>query len=205
MDTRNRILTHATNLFLKYGIKTVSLDRLVRDLGISKKTLYQLFANKSLLVQEVCQNIVNEEEGICDGIIEVSENAVDELVKYMQHSIHQFQRISPKMIYEVRKYYPDGWKIFERHSSEYGVLKVEENLIRGISEGLYRPEINVNIVSRMRVNSINTEFDPTLFPEDEFNLIEIHFQLFQIYLYGIATEKGRSLIETYLTHEFYQS
>ena len=183
----------------------MSLDRLVSDLGISKKTLYQLFANKSLLVQEVCQNLIDDEENVCFEIIEVSENAVDELVKFMQHAIQLFQRISPKMIYEVRKYYPDGWKIFDTHSSEFVLKKIQENLIRGIAEGFYRPEINIDIVSRMRVNAINTGFDPSIFPENEFNLTEVHFQLFQIYLYGIATEKGRSLIETYLTHEFYQS
>ncbi len=203
MNTKDRILQHSRDLFIKLGIKTVSTDRLVSDLGISKKTLYQLFANKSILVNEVCTSLIEEEEKTCWAIIEASENAVDELVRLMKHAVQLFQKISPSMIHEVRKYYPDSWKVVEKHNYGFIQQKVEENLVRGIEEGLYRPEINVNIVSRMRVNSIQMGFDPSIFPEAQTNLAETHFQLFELYLYGIATATGRKLIEKYLIHESY--
>ena len=205
MDTKQRILQHATDLFSKLGVKSVSTDRLVSDLGISKKTLYQLFANKSILVREVCTSIITSEEGTCWKIIEASENAIDELVQIMRHAVQLFQKVSPSMIHEIRKYYPDSWEIVEAHHHDFILDLVKKNLQRGIDENLYRPSINVDIVSRVRVNSIIQGFDSNIFPEAHNNLVGFHTQLFELYLYGIATEKGRKLIQKYLTHETYST
>ena len=203
MSTKDRILTYAKETFTRYGIKAIPTDKIVSDLGISKKTLYQLFANKSILVQEVCQSLVEEEEHACIGIITKSNDAIDELMQLIRHAIAMFQKISPGMIYEVRKFYPEAWKIVEKHNGEFLLQKVAENLKRGIQEGVYRRNINVDIVSRVRVSSINTGFDPHIFPESQFNLMDVHLQLFELYLYGIVTDKGRQLLEKYLLHEPY--
>ena len=149
--------------------------------------------------------MINREEGTCWEIIEDSENAIDELVQIMRHAVQLFQKVSPSMIHEIRKYYPDSWEIVEAHHHNFILDVVKKNLQRGIEEKLYRQNINVDIVSRVRVNSIIQGFDSHIFPEAHNNLLGFHTQLFELYLYGIATEEGRKLIEKYLTHETYST
>jgi TetR/AcrR family transcriptional regulator, cholesterol catabolism regulator len=200
METRERILTHANQLFMKYGARSVTLDDVARDLGISKKTIYQYFENKEDIVCEVTRNHMRAEEEAGNRIAGISENALDELARFIQHTIQSLKTISPQLIFETQKYYPQAWQIFHDHKNDYILSKVRENLERGIREGLYRADIHVEIVARMRVAQIEMSLDPALFPPDQFDFVEIQLQMIELYMFGVMTKKGRAYLSEHRYH-----
>jgi len=179
----------------------VTLDQIAKDLGISKKTVYQHFDKKADIVHDVCKAFVEEDQKCCEEISQTSIDAVDELVRLIRRMISIFQKISPQIIYEIRKYYPDAWNVIEKEISVFFLQKVTQNLERGIQEKYYRPEINVDIVSRMRIGAIQMGFDPVSFPPDQYNYGEVQVQLFEVYMYGIVADKGRNLLKQYMNQE----
>lgn len=206
MNTKDRILAHADQLFMKYGVRSVTLDDIAKDLGISKKTIYQYFENKQDIICEVARAYMCREVEEGDRIIEEAENAVDELARFIHYVIQSMKLISPQMIYETQKYYPQAWKIFEEHKTDYILGTVRENLERGIKEGMYRDDIHVEIVSRMRVAQIAMSIDTSIFPIDEFDLLEVQLQMIELYLFGVMSKKGRKyLLKHKYQHEIIKS
>jgi AcrR family transcriptional regulator len=201
METKERILAHANQLFMKYGVRSVTLDDISRDLGISKKTIYQYFENKEDIVCEVARAHMQSEVEAGDQIAGISENALDELARFVHYTIQSLKTISPQLIFETQKYYPRAWQVFHDHKNDYILRKVRENLERGIREGLYRAEINVEIVARMRVAQIEMSLDPALFPPDQFDFLEIQLQMIELYMFGVMTKKGRSYLSAHRYHQ----
>jgi len=203
VDTRQRILSYAYDIFNKLGVRAVTLDMIAKDLGISKKTVYQHFDKKADIVQEVCQMHIAEEEYWCVKIATEAQDAVDELYRLIKMLIEIFRKVPPQIVYEIRKYYPEAWIIIENHTNGFVLDKVKENLHRGIKEGYYREGIDVDIVSRMRIGSIQMGFDPMYFPLDQYDYGKVQVQLFEVYMYGIMTDKGKILLDQYLEKENY--
>lgn len=185
---------------MKYGARSVTLDDIAGDLGISKKTIYQYFENKEDIICEVARNYMREEEAAGDRIAELSENALDELARFIQYTIQSLKTISPQLIFETQKYYPQAWQVFHDHKNDYILSKVRANLERGIREGLYRKDIHVEIVARMRVAQIEMSLDPTVFPPDQFDFVEIQLQMIELYMFGVMTKKGRSYLSEHKYH-----
>ncbi len=201
MDTKNRIRDYAYQIFIKYGIRAVTLDQIAKDLGISKKTVYQHFDKKADIVYEVCKVFIEEDKHCFENISQNAADAVDELVQLIRRTIEVFRTISPQLIYEIRKYYPEAWDMIDKQITGYFRQKVVDNLQRGIQEKYYRAGINVDIVSRMRVGSLQMGFDPEFFPPDQFNYGNVQVQLFEVYMYGIVADKGRQLLAKYMKQE----
>ncbi len=201
MDIKARILIQASELFMKYGIRNVTMDGIARKLGISKKTIYQYFNNKANIVFEVSKAHFQEEEVKQEEIMRKAKNAVEELALFIPYVIQSFEEIPPNMIYEIQKYYPEAWKLFDRHKAGFILEKVRDNLRRGVAEGLYRPSINVELIARVRIAQIDASFSQDLFPSHQFDSIEVQLQMFSLYMYGIVSDKGRDLLNTYLVNK----
>lgn len=200
MDIKGRVLAQAQALFMKYGIRSVTMDDFARALGISKKTIYQYFNNKADIVFEVVKAHIEEEEEQQEHIISQATNAIQELTLLVPYIIQSFEETPSHLIHEVQKYYPLAWQLFEKHKSGFILEKVRENLIRGIKEGFYRSRINVELVARMRIAQIDASLSQDLFPSDQFDSVEVQIQMFNLYMYGIVSDKGRKLLNTYLVH-----
>lgn len=183
---------------MRYGVRSVSMDDIAQELGMSKKTIYQLFPSKAAIVEEVIRAHNEDEEGFCSEIESNCQHAIDELVQIVKRAIYLFQTVTHTLIHEVQKYYPEAWKILQHHTSTFLYEKVKENLQKGIQQGYYRKEIDIEVVARMRIAQINMGFDAKLFPIETFNYAEVQKQLMEIYMYGIVTPKGRALLQEYL-------
>ena len=197
MDLSQRILTHAHAAFMKYGVRSITMDEVARDLGISKKTIYQYYENKAALVYAVAQGYFQSEEKIASEISAAARDAIDEIVRVARWSFQTFRSMSPNLVMEIRKYYPRSWEAFDCFRSGFIHNKVRENLQRGIQEGLYRAELNVEIVAQVRVNQIEFSLKPEAFPPDRFDPVEVQHQLFELYLLGIMTPRGLALYRHY--------
>ena len=200
METPQRILMQADQLFMKYGVRSITMDDIAKDLGISKKTIYQYFENKEDIICEVARSYFQREEREGEEISRKSENALDELARLIHYTIQGLKTISTQLIYEIQKYYPRAWQFFHQHKNGFILRMVRENLERGIREGLYRPDIHVEIVSRMRVAQIEMSLDPKLFPPDQFDYLEVQLQMIELYMFGVITGKGREYLAKHRYH-----
>lgn len=196
-DTAIRIFQQAHLLFMQYGLKSVSMDDIANKMGISKKTIYQFYADKEALVAQVVKQITSENQLQCDNDISNSENAIHEIILAMEQMSKLFETMNPSILFDLHKYYPQAFKHFLAHKNDYVFGKIKQNINRGIKEGLYRADLNVEIVSRYRVESIVIAFNPEFQSSVKSSLVSIAQELSTFFLYGVVNEKGYKLINKY--------
>jgi len=196
-DNRERIRNKAEEMFMKYGIRSVSMDDIANGLGASKKTIYQFFSDKDELVDAVVDNILRENENGCDLDRMAADNAVDEVFRAMEMTQVMFQNMNPSVLFDLQKYHPKAFARFQKHKNDYLYTVVRNNLERGIAEELYRDDINVDLLSRYRVETMMMPFHPDFFSKQKDNFIQVHSAIMEHFLYGVASLKGHKLILKY--------
>ncbi len=197
IDNKERIKLQATDLFMKYGIRSVSMDDIANSLGMSKKTIYQYYADKDELVDAVIEEEINHNEDCCKLDKSRSENAVHELFLALDMVVEMFKSMNASVIYDMQKYHPRAFLKFHKHKNDYLYNVIRENLIRGIKEDLYRDDININIVARFRVDSMLFSFDPEFQAKTKNNLGDIEQEIILLYTHGLVNAKGYKLILKY--------
>lgn len=197
MDTRLRIQKKADELFRRYGIKSITMDEIAAQVGASKKTLYQYFSDKDELVEDVVKSTIAFAQQTCDKNCETSKDAVHELFGAMDMIKEIFSDMNPAMMYDLERFHPKGYKHFLDHKNKYLLQVIKTNLNRGIEEELYRPDINIEIIARFRLEGMMLAFNQDIFPAAKFNLAELHTVLIEHFLFGVASPKGFKLIMKY--------
>lgn len=197
MEIQERIAFKAHDLFLKYGIRSVSMDEIATQLGISKKTIYQFYADKDALVDSVIDIVVNENASECCMQKETSENPVHEIFVAMDMVREMLRTMNPTIMYDLEKYHPAAYKKFSDHKNNFLYKQITENLEKGIAMQLYRPDINIEIIARFRLASVFILFSPDIFPPGRHNLSMVMEEVTMHFLYGITTPKGQKLILKY--------
>jgi len=197
MVVEERIIEGAEELFLKGGIKSVTMDDIARHLGVSKKTLYLHFQDKNDLVIGLVKKKLKEDENQMADIISRSTNVIDEMINMMKCSEEIFSRINPIVIHDMQKYHPQAWKQFQNFKADVLVRTMEELLTKGIDQGYIRPDIDVKVMSIMRVHQLELGFNPSVFPIAEFNTWNVQQQFQEHFNYGVCTLKGFKLLDQY--------
>lgn len=197
MEMQERIRQKADELFRRYGIRSVTMDEIAAQLGISKKTIYQFYADKDQLVEAVAQDEIRHSQECCQRDQSASANAIEEIFRVMEFVETTFRNMNPSMLYDLEKYHPSGYKKFLEHKNRFLYDMVRTNLERGIREELYRPEIKVEIITRFRLESMMLALNTDLFPPSKFNQVELQREIMEHFLYGVATLKGYKLILKY--------
>jgi len=197
MVVEERIIEGAEELFLKGGIKSVTMDDIARHLGVSKKTLYLHFKDKNDLVIGLVKKKLKEDENQMADIISRSTNVIDEMINMMKCSEEIFSRINPIVIHDMQKYHPQAWKQFQNFKADVLVRTMEELLTKGIDQGYIRPDIDVKVMSIMRVHQLELGFNPSVFPIAEFNTWNVQQQFQEHFNYGVCTLKGFKLLDQY--------
>lgn len=197
MEVQDRIKQKADELFRRYGIRSVTMDEIATQLGISKKTIYQFYTDKDQLVDAVAVESIKFSEESCKKDMAMSANAIEEIFMVMEFVEVMFRNMNPSMLFDLEKYHPAGYKKFLEHKNRFLFDMIKRNLERGINEELYRPEINVEIMTRYRLESMMIAFNPELFSPSKFNLASLQQEIIEHFLYGLATLKGYKLILKY--------
>ncbi len=197
IDNKERIKLQATDLFMKYGVRSVSMDDIANSLGMSKKTIYQFYADKDELVDAVIQEEIHHNEECCELDRSNSENAVHELFLAMDMVLEMFRSMNPSVLYDIQKYHPNAFLKFHKHKNDYLFSVIKANLVRGIAEDLYRDDINIEIIARFRVESMLLPFNPEFQAKVKHTLAEIEEELILQYLFGLVNMKGYKLILKY--------
>jgi AcrR family transcriptional regulator len=192
-----RIVEKAQELFFRYGLKSVTMDDIASNLGASKKTIYQYFKDKDHLVDAVVQREIEQDMNECTLIASSCENAVQEVFKGFDMLQEMLTTMNPAIIFEMQKYHPEAYKKMNAHKNKFFVNIMKENLRKGIAEGNYRADLKVEIMARFRIESIFLGFNPDVFMQGKYTLLEVEMELMEHFLYGICTPKGEKLITKY--------
>ena len=196
-DIRSKILEAAFGMFCRRGIKSVSMDDIAQHLAISKKTLYKWFKNKDQVVYEALENYLTFVEKECQSDVERSANAIEELFRGMEMTKKIFTLIHPSIFHDLQKYHRASWELWQEHKTSFIRELIKQNINRGVKEGLYRKDLDVEIISRLRLAMIEMPFDTQLFPPYEFNIAKVQKDSLEHFMLGIATLKGHKLINEY--------
>lgn len=195
MSEEVKILERCERLFMRYGIKSVTMDDVARELGMSKKTLYQHFENKEELVRKVTQNHFACQNHMVEQVIRHSKTAIDEMFAIAAWMNAMSKNLNPSLIYDMRKYHPDSWQVFVDHRNNEVINSIKHNLKRGIGEGLYREDLDVEILSRIYVARMEMFIDNEIFPYEQFPPQKTFNVFMDYHIRGIATTKGIKYLE----------
>lgn len=184
------ILEKSAEIFMRYGIKAVTMDDLARELGISKKTIYKYFSDKKELVKQIVLMKTELDKLMCETAQKNSENAIDEMFMMTQFVQEMFGDVHTSVFFDLQKYYSEAWQIMENHKNNYVQKLIETNIVRGIEEGLFRDDIHPEIIAAAYFSSLNTMFDGVTFTSSKYKLTEIFIELIRFQIRGLASEKG---------------
>jgi AcrR family transcriptional regulator len=198
MEIKERILEKTHDLFMRYGIRAVTMDEIATQLGISKKTIYQFFTDKDEIVDAVTEQEVHTSQMECKRFQEDSENAVHEIFIAIEQMEEVLKAMNPLIMYDLEKHYPKAYKKLRDHKYRFMYQLMRQNLERGIKEELYRPEMNVDIIARQRIESAFLAFNQDVFPHSKYKISEVGNELGLFFLHGITTAKGKKMIDKYL-------
>jgi len=174
------------------------MDEIAGQVGISKKTLYQFFEDKDALVEAVMQGEMAYMQRECSRQIVEAENAIDEMFRDMDSMEVVIDSLNPQIIYDLEKFYPKTFEKFRKHKHTFLLEVIKKNLMRGLQESVYRNDIDIDIIARFRLESAFIIFNHDLFPYGKYNLLKVSNEIYYLYLHGLATSKGKKLIEKYI-------
>ena len=195
---REKILKGASELFLNYGFKSVTMDDIANKLGISKKTIYQHFANKTMLVETTTMFLF---EFISEGINQIcalEKNPIEEIYSIKQFVMEHLKDEKSSPQYQLQKYYPQIFSTLKSKQFEVMQSCVTDNLDRGIKLGLYRDTINVDFIARIYFNGMLAIKDKDLFPFQDFSMQMFMSDFLEYHLRGICTPKGLETLNKFI-------
>ncbi|GGK13341.1 TetR family transcriptional regulator [Yeosuana aromativorans] len=198
---KNKILTNAAELFLNYGFKSITMDDISNHLGISKKTIYQHFENKTKLVEAVTMHVF---ENISCGISDIcssKKNPIEEIFDIKQFVMEHLKDEKSSPQYQLQKYYPKIFSTLKKKQFEIMQKCVVENLNRGIELGLYRKTLDINFISRIYFHCMTILKDNELFPLNHFSMNTLMNNYLEYHLRGICTEKGLLTLNKFINNQ----
>jgi len=197
MEIKDRIIQSAAALFSQRGLKSVSMDDIATHLAVSKKTLYKWFENKDQIVQATLERHLTLNQCDCQQLLTRATNAIDEFFLMLEWIRGQFADIVPGIFYDMQKYYPSAWQLWLEYKNTFVLAQIKANLERGVAEGLYRPELDVEVIARMRLALIELLLNAEVYPPRQFNQQRVQTCILEHFMLGIASLKGYKLINQY--------
>lgn len=194
-DKMEELIPKITELFLRYGVKSVTMDDIARELGISKKTLYLHFMDKKDVVMKSIEHTLKHQKCMMDQLSEQSfDNAIDVLMKVSQQLITTQNKVNQNVNYDLQKYYPEAWEKIRIFRQDHVFNSIKQNINRGIEEGVYRTDFNVDVICYLYVSHIENSYTE-LIVKTEIPFEELLKTLFMYHIRGIASAKGIEYIE----------
>lgn len=189
-EKEKELLPRILDIFLRCGIRSLTMDDIAAELKISKKTLYTFVKDKKDLVNKVMALNCAEDKSCCEVMTKESENAIDEILRISKHVGGKLQAVHPSVHYDLRKYYPAAWETMQQYHHNFVLTCIQENIERGIKEGFYRENINAEIISRIYISKIDIVFNADVFPPTQYNFLDVYAEMLVYHMHGIASPKG---------------
>ncbi len=194
MEVRDRILVESGKLFGRYGIKSMTMDALAVEMGISKRTIYERFKDKDTLLLEVIKYYKDQSSEEAHRLIEQSDNAIEALFRIIKMTVDQMQRMSPAFFNDFKKYHQKVFKQFSEPGEIRDYSMTRKLLETGVQQEVFRDDVNIELVN----HAIHALFD--LFGHDSsmvdagFHRNDMFDHILVPFFRGISTKKGRKLL-----------
>jgi AcrR family transcriptional regulator len=195
-EEKRRIITKVAELYLKYGIKSVTMDDVARELGISKKTLYKYVSNKEDLVKLFVEFVHEHKECEMQEIQDKKINAIEKLFEVNKLVLKMLKNYNPSIEYDLKKHYPEQFLEISSFRKERMYKAVMSNLNLGKDEGLYRKEIDSNIIAKVHVSRIENSFSNEVFTIEEITSANFVNEIMIYHLRAIVNKKGLEILES---------
>ncbi|MBE0639085.1 MAG: TetR/AcrR family transcriptional regulator [Bacteroidales bacterium] len=190
-----RIVAKSVNLFKTYGIRSVSMDDIARELGMSKKTLYEHFDNKAELLSTALEVVLQEFTLWYDDLKEQNLNAIDELLSISKRVNDEYAKFSPSNIFDLKKYYPDVIKEHINNEKQITYTVLVENLRKGITGNIYRNDLDVDLIAGLYVQKIAVLHSGEFWSDANVTFEKIFEIMFENHIRGIVNPEGLEYFE----------
>lgn len=203
-DKVNEMLAKCAQLFMRYGIKSMTMDDIARQLGISKKTLYLYVSDKNDLVTQVMRALVEHEKAQAKSFCNAHDNAIDILFALSQEISQKFGQVHPSINYDLQKYHPEAWKIFNEFQTTFITDCIQQNVVLGVKQGLYRENLDPFLIANFYSSKIHMCSDGVTFEPNQYSFQKIHLEMMRYHIRGIASETGLNYLKVKVKNENYQ-
>lgn len=197
---RDRIIDVVLDDFTSQGIRSVTMDEVATKLGISKRTLYEVFADKEALLVDCILKLQGNADAYAKGVYDQAADVLEVLLKCYQYSIERLHKTNRKFFEELKRY-PKAYDVLSRHQH-----RDTENVVnffkRGVEQGLFRDDINYAIVNLLVHEQLNMLMNSEVCKEYPF--LEVYESIMVTYIRGISTEKGARRLDEFMK-EFHRS
>tara|TARA_R110002050_G_scaffold226163_4_gene361992 strand:+ start:684 stop:1295 length:612 start_codon:yes stop_codon:yes gene_type:complete len=195
---KEKIVQKATDLFLKIGFKSVTMDDIAAEMAISKKTIYTHFKNKTELVQECTCNLLHNITNGIDEICSLNQNPIEELYNIKKYVLGKIEDDKSSPHFQLQKYYPEISENLKASHFEKMMECTRTNLRRGIEQGLYRSNLNIDFIARLYFLSVHGIKDQDLFPVEKFSTKYVNEEYLEYHLRGIVTSEGFNILNKFI-------
>jgi TetR/AcrR family transcriptional regulator, cholesterol catabolism regulator len=191
INIKEKIQKGAEDLFMRYGVRSISMDDIARHLSVSKKTLYQHFADKEDIVTLTCRGHLERNAQEFESIRHTAKNALEELAQLSVCLRRNMQDMNPSLLFDLQKYHPKAWGVWLNHKNKFIRESVVRNLKQGIEEGYFRADLDPEVIAAVRLELVQLAFNEEIFPRERFKLPDVQMQIYDHFVFGLLTEKGR--------------
>lgn len=194
---KSRILEKGTQLFFRYGVKSVTMDAIAAELGISKKTIYQHFPDKDSIVFEVVKNFISLDGHKWSELDRLYPNVIEKMFKSFEMMKEMLSQMNPRLLFEIEKYFPNAFQLFIEHREKCIHVNLKADFKKGAQFGYFRDDIDFELLARLRMAEVDLAFNPDFYPSNNLSLYETQLVFIDIFMRGILTEKGLTLYKSY--------
>lgn len=195
---REKIIFKSADLFLSYGFKSVTMDDIANAMGISKKTIYQHFENKTKLVEATTLATFDIISHGIDCICALDKNPIEEIYEIKKFIMTHLKDEKSSPQFQLQKYYPKIYATLKKKQLEKMLGCVKENLEKGVKQKLYRDSINIDFISRIYFNGMTSLKDQDVFPLNNFSMNSLMELFLEYHLRGISTPKGLEVLTKFI-------
>lgn len=184
----DQIVAKATDMFINFGFKNVTMDEIAKEMGISKKTIYKFYENKEILVNESILTIQKKWYEIFDQVLNQGLNAIQENLEIHNRFTSFFKNSDTPLIYQLKKYYPQVYENLNILESEELSRFLSLNIEKGISEGYYREDVNIKMYNLL-FNIVTKAITENCKTEKEIN--KLHLWALEHHMRAMSSELGK--------------
>ena len=195
MITKEFIIETATRLFMQHGVKTITIDKIVKELRTSKRTIYNHFKDKVTLL-EACLDVYNAKvRAENEEIIKSADNVIEAMGHMHQKIVHRAHQVNPNFFSDIIHYYPGLLNESYKRNGNYAHQQLVDLAKEGIADGIFPENMDVEVVGKTVLKLLKMLKDNELFPVTEFSKERLTFGIMVPYLRGLCTEKGIKLLQ----------
>jgi AcrR family transcriptional regulator len=194
MELRNRIIQEASILFSKKGVRSMTMSDIATTLGISKRTLYEIFHDKEDLLEECINTQIEQANNELESMLDGSEDAIDALMRIYAKQLSDAREFNKSLLHDLRKYYAPIFKKIETQQQK-GYYMFIPLLEKGIQQGLIREDSNFEIMIWLIRAQIKALIDDDYIPTDKYPAQEFVRSILLNSIRGMATLEGIKQID----------